>query len=87
MTLSIWDAAERLTIADLYVGQKLVVDDCFRCMEPFSVHTVENDAFPGHGPDEWFIRCARGKHMLDRQDDWRGGTGYLVGVRRVREDA
>ena len=55
---------------DIKVGDKLVVDAGFTCLNP-GVHVVEKDE------DGLFIKCICGHHYLDGQI---GSEGQLIGL-------
>lgn len=62
-------------LSGLKVGDKVLVDDGFTCMKPWSRHRVQK------GPSgDLFIPCRHGQHYLDGQ---LKGKDSLVGVYKV----
>lgn len=61
-----------IQISELQEGDKIEVDDGFDCAKPNTSHFVFKDE------EGFYIKCSRGKHLLDGQLEDDGDT--LIGV-------
>jgi hypothetical protein len=60
-------------LPDLKVGDYVVVDGDFTCLEPWSRHEVLGEK------DNLYIKCTSGNHFLDAQLQ-EHTKGYLMGI-------